>query len=195
MQLSDLVSIITSIGVLGTLVLGFINLYSLRKSERNTRLYNLNMTDYEKRRDYILVNLSEYIHHNILFEEFTSTLDESISLAREVRTENSFAELFNNGLRTPERAFEISNRALELQKKELNKSAKSTIPIDIEANKKEKMDFISEAINSRDEHLKKYLSAAGALITQKENLVTVAQKYLIEDKKQLLSKRKREGKK
>ena len=61
MQLSDIVSIITSIGVLGTLVLGFINLYSLRKSESTARQYNLNMTDYEKRRDFILANLTEYI--------------------------------------------------------------------------------------------------------------------------------------
>lgn len=231
MQLSDLVNVITSIGVLGTLALGFINLYSLRKSECNARQYNLNMADYEKRRDFILANLTEYIHlldahelsymaltdeeyqgkdlemykrlytletlyyriklminpDNMLFEEFSSTLDESISLAREVRTENSLAELLNNGLRTPERAMEISNRVLEFQKKELNKSDKTTIKIDIENDKKEKMNFISEAINSRDEYIKKYLSAAESLVKQKEKLVTVAQKYLIEEKKQLLS--------
>ncbi len=234
MQLSDIVSIITSIGVLGTLVLGFINLYSLRKSESTARQYNLNMTDYEKRRDFILANLTEYIQlldvhelsymaltdeeyqgkdleiykklyaletlyyriklminpDNILFEEFSSTLDESLSLAREVRTENSVAELFNNGLRTPERAIEISNRVLEFQKKELNKNAKTTITVDTENDKKEKINFISEAISSRDEHLKKYLSAAELLVKQKEKLVTVAQKYLIEEKKQLLSPRR-----
>lgn len=130
---------------------------------------------------------------NILFEEFSSALDESISLAREVRTENSVAELFNNGLRTPEKAIEISNRILEFQKKELNKGDKTTITIDIENDKKEKIDIISEAIDSRNDHLKKYLSAVESLVEQKEKLVTVAQKYLIEEKQRLLSHKKREG--
>jgi hypothetical protein len=236
MPISDLVSIITSIGVLGTLLLGFVNLYSLRKSERYTRQYSLNITDYEKRRDFILANLSEYIclldaHElsflaptdeeyegkdleiykkyysletlyyriklminpdNLYFEEFSNALDKSISLAKEIRTQNSFAEFFTNGLRTPERALDISRRALELMKKETNNNSGETT-VDLEADKKETLDFISEAVKSRDEHLKNYLSAAEVLVAQKERLVIIAQKYLIEEKAQLLDSKKRGG--
>lgn len=73
---------------------------------------------------------------NILFEEFSSALDESISLAREVRTENSVAELFNNGLRTPEKAIEISNRILEFQKKNLIKMTKQQLQLTLKMIKK-----------------------------------------------------------
>lgn len=57
----DFISIINSLGVLGTLVLGFINLFLLKKRERQSQEYNLKMIDYEKRRDFLLTNISEYI--------------------------------------------------------------------------------------------------------------------------------------
>ncbi len=229
-QISDIVSIITSIGALGTLVLGFIKLYSLQKNENYTRQYNLNMADYEKHRDFILENISEYINlldvnelsymaltdgeyegkdlqiykklysletlyyriklminpDNKLFEEFSKVLDGSILLAKKVRTENSCAELLNNGLRTPERALEISNYALEFSKKESNKSVRTITTVNKKHNQEEILDSISEAVKSRDVHLRNYLSAAESLIVQKEKLVTVAQKYLIEEKKAVI---------
>ncbi|MGI6004492.1 MAG: hypothetical protein ACOX88_03620 [Christensenellales bacterium] len=219
------------------MLLGFINLYSLRKSEQSARQYSLNTVDYEKRRDFILEHLSEYIHlldvhelsfmaltdeeyegkdldihkklysletlyykiklminpENLCYEEFSIALDKSISLAREIRAENSFAELFTNGLRTPERALEISRRALELMKKEAENNSEASISIDIESEKKEKLDFISEAIETRDKHLKNYLSAAEALVAQKEHLVIIAQKYLMEEKMQLLDSKRKGG--
>ncbi len=58
---ADITSIVTSIGVLGTLALGFINLYSLRQSEISGRRHNLSTADYEKRRDYTLTTVSEYL--------------------------------------------------------------------------------------------------------------------------------------
>lgn len=60
-RLTEIVSIITSLGVLGTLVLGFMNLSSLKKSERQSREHSLKMADYEKRRDFLLTQISEYI--------------------------------------------------------------------------------------------------------------------------------------
>lgn len=231
MQINDFVSIVTSVGVLGTLLLGFVNLFSLRKSEQYARQYNLNTADYEKRRNFVLDNLSEYIHlldahelsfmartdgdyegkdleiykklylletqyyriklmlnpDNLCFDKFSNALDKSISLAKEIRTENSLAEFISNGLRTPERALEISTRALATAKEETNN--------DGEVDEKAKLDFISEAIKMRDTHLKKYLSAAEALSKQKEQLILAAQKYLIEEKVQLLDGKKRGGKK
>lgn len=47
---SDIISIITASGVLGTLILGFMNQFALKKSERKSRKYNLAMIDYEKKR-------------------------------------------------------------------------------------------------------------------------------------------------
>jgi len=220
-------------------MLGFMNLYSLRKSERNTRYYNLNMADYEKRRDFIAVNLSEYIHfldshelsymamtdeeyegkdleiskklysletlyyqinlminpYNMCFKEFSDALNQSILLARKIKTENSIAELLNNGLRTPERAWKISADVLEFQKKETNSGAKTIITIDIEADKKERLNIISEMVKTRDEHRKSYCSAVMILNEQKEQLVTIAQKYLIEEKNQLLDERRKGNKK
>ncbi len=226
-------------GVLGTLILGFMNLHSLRKSERNARHYNLNMADYEKRRDFIVVNLSEYISildshklsymavtdkeweeksletfkklhsletlyyqislminpYNMCFKEFSDALNKSILLARKVRTENSAAELLNNGLRTPERAWEISKDVLKFQEKEADRGKKAVITIDIETDKKERQNIISEMVKTRDEHLKNYCSTAMMLNEQKEQLVAVAQKYLIEEKNQLLNERKKNNKK
>lgn len=58
---TQVIGIISNIAVLGTLLLGYINFFALKKSERQSREYNLKMADYEKRRDFLLVHISEYI--------------------------------------------------------------------------------------------------------------------------------------
>ncbi|OQB12469.1 MAG: hypothetical protein BWY15_02194 [Firmicutes bacterium ADurb.Bin193] len=60
-RLTETVSIITTLGVLGTLVLGFMNWSSLKKSGRQSREHSLKMADYEKIRDFLLIQISEYI--------------------------------------------------------------------------------------------------------------------------------------
>ena len=57
----DIIQIATAIGVIGTLLLGFITLYMSQKNDRKSREHNLRILDYEKRRDYMLTHLSEYI--------------------------------------------------------------------------------------------------------------------------------------
>jgi len=223
MQIATLSSIITSMGVLGTLTLGFMNLYSLRKSENKSRLYNLNLADYEKRRDFLLSNLAEYLQlldaheltykaetdeeyqgqdlekykklyeletqyykiklmineDNHCYKRLTETLDRSILLARKIRSENSISELYLNGLRTPERALEISKKALEHK----NRSANIGLDqIGFDLDDKEKLNFIADAVENRNVHLKSLLQAIEELSTQKEALVIAAQKYLYEEK-------------
>lgn len=227
MQLADITSIITSVGVLGTLLLGFMNLYTLRKSEKYSRWHASNTADYERRRDFILEKLSEYIYgldahelsfialtdeeykgqdfetykklysletlyyqiklmtnpDNPCYEELLNILDESFSTAREIRAENVYVEILTNGLRTPEKARKIAEKALELQRREGASSLSKAVADE------EVIDCISEAVKNRDEHIRSFLSAAERLTKQKEVVVSTAQKYLIEEKKLLLSNR------
>jgi len=215
-------SIVPNLGIIGSLLLNFISLYSLRKSEQHSRQHSLNSSDYKERRDFILSNLSEYIEQldahalsfmaltdeeyegkdiekaeklyslettyykiklmlnteNQCFEEMEKSLDTSILLARNIRAENSFAELFTNGLRTPEKALDIAKRALEYTQSE-------TVSDNLENGNKERLDFIADAIKARDKHLKSYLTSVEKLSKEKESLILVTRKYLFEEKEQL----------
>ena len=76
MGISDILSIITTCTIVGTFIFGFFNLRSLRKSERDAREHSLKMTDHERRRDYLLSHLSEYVplvdKHELSFMVFSN---------------------------------------------------------------------------------------------------------------------------
>lgn len=230
MELSDVLNIITSGGIVGTLCLGFANLYLLQKRERKAHEYSMNVMDFEKRRDYFLINMSEYIRNldvhdlsfmaqtdeeyegkdgeiykkfyeletlyykiilmldtdNNFYQEISDVLEKTIDLAGKVKNNNSIAEFFNNGLRTPERALEISERALIMQKEKQSTSVFPNRENAATSNEKKTFDLISQAVEGRNKHLQAYLCAAEELRAQKKLLVAVAQKYLIEEKTHLM---------
>lgn len=60
-KLSDVVSIISALGVCCTLILGFLNLSLLKYNQRQSQEYNLRLLDFEKRREIFLSIISDYI--------------------------------------------------------------------------------------------------------------------------------------
>jgi len=61
MSLANIVSAITAVGVVGSLILGFVNLYSLKKSEQASRRFDVRKTEYQNRIKSFEDNISEYL--------------------------------------------------------------------------------------------------------------------------------------
>lgn len=60
-SLTEIVSVIGAIGVLGTLIIGIVNLFFLKTNQKQSNEYNLRLLDFEKRRDILVSTVSEYI--------------------------------------------------------------------------------------------------------------------------------------
>ncbi len=210
---TQVIGIISNIAVLGTLLLGYINFFALKKSERQSREYNLKMADYEKRRDFLLVHISEYIsllnvhklsymalsdeeyegkdieiynHYynietcfykiklflnsdNLHYEELSNILDLSLETADKIRTDNSMAEMISCGLRKPEEYAEACANALS--------------GLDSSYTEQNTLNFVKEAMEIRDKHLKKYLLAVEESMKHKKEIADITRKYIAYEKK------------
>ena len=208
--------IITLIGIIITAVLAGANLVTAFFNQRQSQGYNLRMADYERRYVQLTDNVSQYIsmldahwlsfmalneeeyegkdaeiyeryhqietahykiklllsNENQFFQEFCTILDDSLAVADKVRFSNSVAELCSNGLRNPDGFLDAYKKVLE-RKEDLT----GVVPAS---------DAIDAAKEYRDTHIRQFLLAAENLVSFRERLVSITQKYLECEKERVL---------
>lgn len=205
----EIVSIVNSVGVIGTLIISAINLISLRKSEQYSREYNLKMNDYEKRRDFLLTNVADFMaKYNPHKYSYMAMTDEEYD-GKDLEIYNHFYELETCYYKiklhlNPENKYtheltsilDVSMKTMSTIRSNCSsaemmshimRNSEAIAPkyydnlkMDYSVNTDEKLShFIEEAKNHRDEHLKEYLNAIEKITERKEQLSEITQKYLL----------------
>ena len=208
--------IITLIGIIITAVLAGANLVTTFFNQRQSQSYNLRMADYERRYVQLIDNVSQYIsmldahwlsfmafneeeyegkdaeiyerfhlletahykiklmlsNENQFFQEFCTILGDSLSVANKARLNNSFAECISNGLRDPDGFLSAYKKMLE-RKEDLT----GVVPAS---------DAIDTAKEYRDTHIRQFLLEAEDLLSFRERLVSITQKYLCCERERVL---------
>lgn len=209
-------NIITLIGIIITVVLAGANLLTTFFNQRQSQGYNLRMADYERRYVQLTDNVSQYIsmldahwlsfmafteeeyegkdaeiyeryhlletaHYKIklllssenqFFQEFCTILDGSLAVANKARLDNSFAECISNGLRDPDEFLSAYKKVLE-RKEDLTGAVPAS-------------DAIDTAKEYRDTHIRQFLLEAEDLLSFREQLVSITQKYLSCERERVL---------
>ncbi len=99
-------------------------------------------------------------------------MDDSLAVADKVRFSNSVAELCSNGLRNPDGFLDAYKKVLE-RKEDLT----GVVPAS---------DAIDAAKKYRDTHIRQFLLEAEDLLSFRERLVSITQKYLSCERERVL---------
>ncbi len=204
---AETMSIISAAGVIGTLIIGFFNLFYSKINLRLSQEYNLKLLDFEKRRDTLTTTISEYIAlldaHSLsymaLSEEEYKGKDLEIGahyykletafykIKLNLNTDNpiytAFLTVLEESLNTAETIKTNTTMAEMLASGLRNEDAFATFYVQyLHKNKKEKLDADCDLSELRVPYLGKVVSAVNKLQKDKKNVVSHAQEYLKNEK-------------
>lgn len=204
---AEIMSIISAAGVIGTLIIGFFNLFYSKVNLRLSQEYNLRLLDFEKRRDTLSTTISEYIAlldaHSLSYMALSEKEYEGKDLEigahyykletafykikLNLNTDNpsytAFLTVLEESLNTAE-TIKTNTTLSELIASGLrNEDAFATFYVQyLHKNEKEKLNSDCDLGELRVPYLGKVVSAVNKLQQDKKNIVSHAQEYLKNEK-------------
>ena len=212
-HLTEVASIISAFGVIGTLILGVVSVIQTKKNQLQAQIYNLKLIDFEKRRDALVSIISEYISlldaHSLsymaLTDEEYAGKDIQISshyykletifykIKLNLNSDNSEYSTFLSALEVSLKTAETIRLKTTLSEmiasglRTPDKFADSYIQCSNDKTLNHSHVF-EEANELRNSHLQELLIAIEKLQKGKNDVIDQARKYLISEKRMVIGK-------